>query len=85
MTLDWHGDAGDLYIEYSLSLGPANWQTIAGPLRGTNWAFTPVPGARSGFYRVRSQQAGYFSAQVRRAVFRRFALRQSRGSPKLVA
>jgi hypothetical protein len=55
MSLQWYGAAGDLYVEYSLLLYPANWQTIAGPLHSTNWTFTPVPGARSGFYRVRSQ------------------------------
>ena len=55
MTLEWEGAAGELYVEFSLLLNPANWQTIAGPLRGTNWTFTPMPGARSGFYRVRSQ------------------------------
>ncbi len=55
MTLEWQGAAGELYVEFSLSLGTPNWQTIAGPLRGTNWTFTPVPGAGSGFYRVRSQ------------------------------
>jgi len=55
MSLEWQGAAGDLYVEFSLSLTTPNWNTIAGPLHGTNWVFTPVPGSPSGFYRVRSQ------------------------------
>ncbi len=55
MTLDWQGAAGELYVEFSLSLTSPNWQTIAGPLNSTNWTFTPVPGGQSGFYRVRSE------------------------------
>jgi hypothetical protein len=55
MSLEWQGAGGQLFIESSLSLSPANWQTIAGPLRGTNWIFTPVPGTKSGFYRMRSE------------------------------
>jgi hypothetical protein len=55
MSLEWQGASGQLFVEFSLSLKPANWQTIAGPLNGTNWTFTPVPGAQSGFYRVRSE------------------------------
>ncbi len=55
MSLEWQGAAGELYVEFSLSLTTPNWQTIAGPLQGTNWIFTPVPGSPSGFYRVRSQ------------------------------
>ena len=55
MSLEWQGASGQLFVEYSLSLNPANWQTITGPLHGTNWTFTPVPGAKSGFYRVRSE------------------------------
>jgi hypothetical protein len=55
MSLEWQGAGGQLFVEFSLSLKPANWQTIAGPLNATNWTFTPVPGAQSGFYRVRSE------------------------------
>jgi hypothetical protein len=55
MSLEWEGASGQLFVEFSLFLKPANWQTIAGPLNGTNWTFTPVPGAQSGFYRVRSE------------------------------
>jgi len=55
MSLEWEGAAGELYVEFSLSLTTPNWQTIAGPLYGTNWIFTPIPGSPSGFYRVRSQ------------------------------
>lgn len=55
MSLEWEGAAGELYVEFSLSLTTPNWLTIAGPLQGTNWTFTPVPGSPSGFFRVRSQ------------------------------
>ena len=55
MSFECQGAAGELYLEFSLSLTTPNWHTIAGPLHGTNWIFTPVPGSPSGFYRVRSQ------------------------------
>jgi hypothetical protein len=55
MILEWEGASGKVFVEFSLSLKPANWQTIAGPVQGTNWTFTPEPGAQSGFYRVRSE------------------------------
>ena len=55
MVLEWQDASGALFVEFSLSLSSPNWQTIAGPLRGTSWTFTPVPGAQSGFYRVRSE------------------------------
>lgn len=54
-SLEWQGAAGELYVAFSLSLTTSNWQTIAGPLHGTDWIFTPMPGSPSGFYRVRSQ------------------------------
>jgi hypothetical protein len=34
---------------------PSNPPTIAGPLSGTNWTFTPLPGSASGFYRLRCE------------------------------
>jgi hypothetical protein len=55
MALEWQGASGLLYVEYSLTLSPPDWHTIAGPLQGTNWIFTPIPGATSGYYRVRSE------------------------------
>lgn len=55
MAIEWTGAAGRIFVEHTLQLNPPNWQTIAGPLQGTNWIFTPVPGSPSGFYRLRSE------------------------------
>ena len=55
MTLEWTGAAGRVFVEFSHSLNPPQWYTVAGPLTGTNWTFLPVPGTSSGFYRLRSE------------------------------
>ncbi len=55
LVLEWSGGVGQLYIERTLNLKPADWQTVAGPLQGTNWMFTPAPAERSGFFRMRSE------------------------------
>ncbi len=55
VTLEWTGAAGFVYVEFSQTLDPAQWYTVAGPLHGTNWTFRPVPGIPIGFYRLRAQ------------------------------
>jgi hypothetical protein len=55
MTLEWTGAAGRVFVEFSHSLNPPQWYTVAGPLTGTNWTFLPVPGTSAGFYRLRSE------------------------------
>ena len=55
LTLEWTGAAGLIYVEFSHTLNPPQWHTVAGPLGGTNWTFTPLPGSPSGFYRLRCQ------------------------------
>jgi hypothetical protein len=56
MRLQWTGAAGQVYVEFTHSLSPTNWYTVAGPLSGTtNWTFTPLPGMPSGFYRLRCE------------------------------
>jgi hypothetical protein len=55
MTLEWAEAAGFVYVEYTPSLNPPQWHTVAGPLGGTNWTFTPLPGAPIGFYRLRCE------------------------------
>jgi len=52
-TLEWTGKTGSVFLEFSETLSPAQWQTIAGPLSGTNWTLTPVQGKSKGFYRIR--------------------------------
>ncbi|HZL78448.1 MAG TPA: hypothetical protein VFC17_06315, partial [Candidatus Limnocylindrales bacterium] len=56
LTLGWTGGTGQFYVEFSASLNPPDWQTIAGPLQTTNWVLTPGPGDQSGFYRLRGAQ-----------------------------
>jgi len=54
LTLEWRDAAGLVHVEFSPSLESPSWQTVAGPLGGTNWTFTPPPGHATGFYRLRS-------------------------------
>lgn len=54
-TLEWTGAAGLIHVEFSPTLNPARWYTVAGPLSGTNWTFEPGPGSPSGFYRLRCE------------------------------
>jgi hypothetical protein len=53
LTLEWTGAAGLIYVEFSHTLNPPQWHTVAGLLSGTNWTFRPLPGSASGFYRLR--------------------------------
>ncbi|MDW8309708.1 MAG: hypothetical protein RMK20_10075, partial [Verrucomicrobiales bacterium] len=55
ITLEWANAAGFVYVEFTPTLNPPQWHTVAGPLGGTNWTFTPQPGSPSGFYRLRSE------------------------------
>ncbi|NGO39937.1 hypothetical protein G4L39_11125 [Limisphaera ngatamarikiensis] len=55
VTLEWTETAGSVYVEYTPSLNPPRWLTGAGPLEGTNWTFTSLPGTTSGFYRLRCE------------------------------
>jgi hypothetical protein len=54
MVIEWNGAVGQIYVEHSIELCPPDWHTIAGPLTGTNWIFTPALDESSGFYRLRS-------------------------------
>lgn len=55
VTISWTGTTGAVYVEFSATLDPPQWYTVAGPLYGTNWTFTPVPSIPAGFYRLRAQ------------------------------
>ena len=55
LILEWSAATGQIYVEHSPGLNPADWQTVAGPVTGTNWTFTPAPGESAGFFRLRSQ------------------------------
>ncbi len=55
LVLEWLGTGAAVFVEYSPTLITPNWQTVAGPLTGTNWVVSPEPGATSGFYRLRAQ------------------------------
>ncbi|MBE0543954.1 MAG: hypothetical protein IH623_21635, partial [Verrucomicrobia bacterium] len=55
MILEWSGAAGSVYVEFTYGMNPPQWHTVAGPLQGTTWSFSPLPGTTSGFYRLRSE------------------------------
>jgi len=51
-VLEWTGSSSMVYIEFSPTLDPAQWQTIAGPVGGSSWTTSEQP-APQGFYRLR--------------------------------
>jgi hypothetical protein len=53
MLMEWADTAGQVFVEFTYSLRDPIWTTVAGPLPGTNWVFSPVPGAPAGFYRLK--------------------------------
>jgi hypothetical protein len=55
LVLEWTEPQERMFVEFTPTLGIPAWQTVAGPLAGTNWTFTPLTGSPSGFYRLRSE------------------------------
>jgi len=55
MILEWSEASGRVFVEATPSLNPVDWQTVAGPLDGTNWTFTPSPEVSGNFYRLRNE------------------------------
>jgi hypothetical protein len=56
LFLAWAGATSGVYVEWTLSLSPdadTVWQTLAGPLAGTNTVLTPTPDSRAAFLRLR--------------------------------
>lgn len=53
-TLHWAGTSDGVYVEFSPTLAPAQWQTVAGPLSGSSWT-SAASGPQAGFYRLRLQ------------------------------
>jgi hypothetical protein len=49
----WPETDREVFVEFTPTLSPPQWTTLAGPIYGTNWSATPVPGSPSGFYRLR--------------------------------
>jgi hypothetical protein len=55
ITMSWDRTAGSVYVDFTPSLSPADWQPVAGPLYGTNVTINPPAGEPTGFYRVRTE------------------------------
>ncbi len=53
-VLNWSGTSAGVYIEFSPTLAPDQWQSIGGPVTGSSWT-NPAPAAPEGFYRLRLQ------------------------------
>jgi hypothetical protein len=49
----WPETDRQVYIEFTPTLTPPEWRVITGPIRGTSWTGAPVPGAATGYYRLR--------------------------------
>jgi hypothetical protein len=53
-VLQWSGTSTGVYVEFSPTLAPGQWQSIAGPVSGSAWTNAPQA-APEGFYRLRLQ------------------------------
>ena len=53
-VLEWSGTSAGVYVEFSPTLAPGQWQSVAGPVSGSTWTNAP-PGSPEGFYRLRLQ------------------------------
>ncbi|MBU0679123.1 MAG: immune inhibitor A, partial [Verrucomicrobia bacterium] len=52
ITFEWDIGADNVYISFSPTLDPPDWQVIAGPLDSDNWTGTPPAEHPIGYYRV---------------------------------
>jgi len=53
-VLGWSGTSAGVYVEFSPTPAPAQWQSIGGPITGSTWTNAPQA-APEGFYRLRLQ------------------------------
>ena len=53
-VLGWSGTSAGVYVEFSPSLAPGQWQSIGGPISGSTWT-NARQAALEGFYRLRLQ------------------------------
>ena len=53
-VLNWSGTSASVYVEFSPTLTPGQWQSIGGPVSGSTWTNAPQA-APEGFYRLRLQ------------------------------
>jgi hypothetical protein len=53
-VLGWSGTSDGVYVEFSPTLAPGQWQSIGGPVSGYTWTNAPQA-APEGFYRLRLQ------------------------------
>jgi hypothetical protein len=53
IQFEWPETDREVFVEFTPTLSPPQWSILEGPIYGTNWSVTPVPGTPSGFYRLR--------------------------------
>jgi hypothetical protein len=53
-VLGWSGTSAGVYVEFSPTLAPGQWQSLGGPVSGSTWTNAPQA-ALEGFYRLRLQ------------------------------
>jgi hypothetical protein len=53
-VLEWTGASTGVYVEFSPTLAPVQWQSIGGPVTGSSWT-NLAPAVPQGFYRLRLQ------------------------------
>ena len=51
-VLQWSGTSASVYVEFSPTLTPGQWQSIGGPVSGSSWT-NAASAATGGFYRLR--------------------------------
>jgi len=55
LVIEWEGSNYPVYVEYTPTLNPPDWQVLAGPFSGATAVISPDPAVPSGFYRMRNQ------------------------------
>jgi hypothetical protein len=53
IVVQWAGTVDPVYVDFSPSLFPPDWQEIAGPIEELNWSDALPEGHEAGFYRIR--------------------------------
>ena len=51
-VLQWSGTSASVYVEFSPTLTPGQWQSIGGPVSGSSWT-NAASAATEGYYRLR--------------------------------
>ena len=54
MALEWTGSIADVFVDFTETMDPADWQTIGGPFSGGSVSVRPASWMSTGFFRLRT-------------------------------